>query len=77
MMLIPRVDQIRIERQRQKLSCRQVALLAHLPDNALSRIEARESKTVHPFRAEAIAKALGRPLEELFDLPDKQDKEIA
>lgn len=65
MMLLADVDRIREERIKKNLSCRKLSLLADLPDNALSRIEARECKTVHPLRAAAIAKAL-RCLAELL-----------
>ncbi len=66
MMLLADVERIREERIKKNLSCRKLSLLADLPDNALSRIEARECKTVHPLRAAAIAKALEKPVEDLF-----------
>ena len=46
MMLLADVERIREERIKKNLSCRKLSLLADLPDNALSRIEARECKTV-------------------------------
>lgn len=71
MMLIAKIDRIREERKKRNLSCRQLSLLANLPGNALSRIEAESYKTVHPLRAAAIASALKKPVEDLFEIPEK------
>lgn len=70
MMLIANVDAIREQREKLNLSRHQVSMMANLPGNALSRIEAGQHK-VHPLRAAAIATILGKKIDELFNQPEK------
>ena len=51
-----------------------LAMKAGLDKKAIYRIESKESLRTHSLRAQAIADALGCPVEELFDAPGKKGK---
>lgn len=63
----PKVKNI-VKRQRElNLSNAAVGRIAGLPPNAVGRLISKESKKTHYLRAQAIAKALGCDVNELFE----------
>ena len=67
-------EKIRAARRKQGLSAYALAMKAGLDKKAIYRIESKESLRTHSLRAQAIADALGCPVEELFDAPGKKGK---
>lgn len=77
MYIIPHPDRIREKRLEKKLSAYALAMVAGLDKKAIYRIESSESKKTHHLRAQAIANALGCPVEELFEMPNDAHREKA
>lgn len=67
MYIKPCPEKIRAARRKQGLSAYALAMKAGLDKKAIYRIESKESLRTHSLRAQAIADALGCPVEELFD----------
>lgn len=63
----PKIQEITKIRKELGLSKHQLSLKAGLGNQALSRIERGETKAIHPFRAKAIAKALGCKVNDIFE----------
>ena len=74
MFVIPRVDEIRNRRLKAGLDMKELSTKASLPGNAILRIERHETTRTNHLRAQAIANALGCPVEELFDVPGAKNK---
>ena len=74
MYIKPCPEKIRAARRKQGLSAYALAMKAGLDKKAIYRIESKESLRTHSLRAQAIADALGCPVEELFDAPGKKGK---
>lgn len=74
MYIKPCPEKIRAARRKQGLSAYALAMKAGLDKKAIYRIESKESLRTHFLRAQAIADALGCPVEELFDAPGKKGK---
>ena len=74
MYIKPCPEKIRAGRRKQGLSAYALAMKAGLDKKAIYRIESKESLRTHSLRAQAIADALGCPVEELFDAPGKKGK---
>ena len=74
MYIKPCPEKIRAARRKQGLRAYALAMKAGLDKKAIYRIESKESLRTHSLRAQAIADALGCPVEELFDAPGKKGK---
>lgn len=66
MFVQPNVEEIKRRRERLGWSQHQLSLQAGLSGCAVSRIESRKTKCIHPLRARAIAKALQCGVEDIF-----------
>lgn len=71
MYLIPRVSEIRAKRLAAALSQHGLSRKAELGGQAINRIERGETISIHPLRAQAIAKALNCSVTDIFDEPQK------
>lgn len=67
MWVIPIVEKLKSKRLEKGLSQHQLSLKAGLGGSAICRIEAKETKKVHPLRAQEIAKVLNCEITEIFD----------
>jgi len=66
MFVEPNVVEIKMRRESLGWSQHQLSLQAGLSGCAISRIESRKTKRIHPLRARAIAGALHCGVEDIF-----------
>lgn len=66
MYMIPKVEKIVALRKEKGLSKYQLSIKAGLGNQALSRIERKETRKIHPLRAKEIAKVLGCDINDIF-----------
>lgn len=67
MLVKPKIKKIKKKREKLGLSKHQVSLRAGLSGASLSRIESGTTKYIHSLRAQAIAKALGCNVKDIFE----------
>lgn len=67
LMLYPKSEEIKRRREKMQISQRKLCELAGLPNNAIYRIETKESSYTFPIRARAIAKALKCKVADIFE----------
>lgn len=70
MFVVPLSANIRAQRENKGITQHQLSCIAGLPGNAVFRMENGNSKKTSNLRAQAIANALGCPIEELFEMPN-------
>lgn len=77
MFMIPRIEALRSRRLEQGLDMKALSTKAGLPVNAILRIEKGESAKTNHLRAQAIAKALGCQVEDIFTIPSRSSQQAS
>lgn len=72
MWVTPAVEKLKMKRLEKGLSQHQLSIKAGLGGSAICRIEGKETKKIHPLRAQEIAKVLGCDVHEIFNKKEQK-----
>ena len=77
MFVIPISDRLKDLREEKGLTQHQLSCDSGLPGNAIFRIESGNIQKTSHFRAQAIAKALGCKVDDIFIIPSRSGQKAA
>lgn len=72
MWVTPTVEKLKMKRLEKGLSQHQLSIKARLGGSAICRIEGKETKKIHPLRAQEIAKVLECDVHEIFNKEEQK-----